>query len=89
VRWRLRGGCGALLARKEQSKDTTVTGATTTILSTENLVRARVLVKGDIAILARGLGTEQDHMLSTNKTEPPSRSRRGLTELACNEEDPP
>ena len=43
----------ALLARKDLTK-TTTTGATTTAPTTENLVQARLIAEGDIALLATG-----------------------------------
>ena len=44
----------ALLARKDLTKTTTTAGSTTTAPTTENLVQARLIAEGDIAVLATG-----------------------------------
>ena len=58
----------ALLARKDLTK-TTTTGATTTAPTTENLVQARLIAEGDIALLATGgrdsAGVEQGKLFIT------------------------
>lgn len=59
----------ALLARKDITQTTTVSGSTTTAPTTQNLVQARLLAEGDIAILASGskdsTGTEQGKLFIT------------------------
>ena len=55
----------ALLARKDLSKSTTTAGSTTTSPTTENLVQARLLAEGDIALLASGTGTDQGKLFIT------------------------
>lgn len=55
----------ALLARKDLTKETTVNGNTTLMPTTENLVQARLVADGDIALLASGAGTDQGKLFVT------------------------
>ena len=71
----------ALLARKDLTKTTTTAGATTTAPTTENLVQARLIAEGDIALLATGgkdaAGVEQGKLFIV-RVHPPLR-RRAVT----------
>lgn len=59
----------ALLARKDLTQETTVNGPTTLAPSSENLVQARLIAGGDIALLASGgkdgAGTDQGKLFIT------------------------
>ncbi|MFT7722259.1 MAG: hemagglutinin repeat-containing protein [Roseateles sp.] len=61
----VQGNGVALLARKDLTKATTVNGSTTLAPTTENLVQARLIAEGDIAMLATGTGADQGRMFVT------------------------
>lgn len=55
----------ALQARKDMTKSTTVSGATTTIPSTETLIGTSLKAVEDISLLAHGTGTDHGNLLAT------------------------
>ncbi|MFG6440233.1 hemagglutinin repeat-containing protein [Roseateles sp. LKC17W] len=61
----VQGNGVALLARKDLTKEVTVNGNTTLMPTTENLVQARLVAGGDVALLASGTGAEQGKLFIT------------------------
>ena len=55
----------AVLARKDLTKETTLLSNTTLMPTSENLVQARLLAEGDIALLASGTGADQGKLFIT------------------------